>query len=53
MKLKPKVIEIPAGSTPNQIEDLLKSNLKKGFSVVSIFNLGTKTYALLERKGVL
>jgi len=53
MKLKPKVIEIPSGSNPNQIEDLLKTQLKKGFSVVSIFPLGTKTYALLEKRGVM
>ena len=42
-----KIVEIPATTTANQIETALNNHLDKGWHLVSVFSLGTKTFAVL------
>ena len=49
MKAQSKVVEIPATSTPNQMENALNNQLNNSWNLVTIFQLGTKTYAVLIR----
>ncbi len=49
MKQEAKVIQIPAASTAAQMETALNNQLKLGFKLITVFTLGTNTYAILIR----
>ena len=50
MRIKSKVVEIPATATITQMQNALDNHLATGWELVSIFNLGTKTYAVLVKR---
>ena len=50
MRIKSKVIEIPTGTTPTQMETSLDNWLNKGWIFNQVFVFGTKTYAMLTKK---
>lgn len=49
MRQEVKVIEIPATATAAQIETALQNQTNKGWKLVAIFPLGTKTFTLMVR----
>lgn len=50
MRIKSKIIEIPAGATIAQMESVLDTYLNSGWVLMEVFNLGTKTYAILAKE---
>lgn len=49
MKQEAKVVQIPPASTAAQMENALNNQLKLGFKLITVFTLGTNTYAVLVR----
>lgn len=49
MRIKSKIIEIPTNATINQMENALDTWLNQGWELKEVFNLGTKTYAVLAK----
>jgi len=49
MRQVSKVVEIPLATTAAQMETSLNTQLNKGWQLISIFSLGTKTFAILIR----
>ena len=47
MRLKSKVIEIPANATIAQMESALDTHLNNGWELKSVFTLATKVYAII------
>ena len=49
MKKESKVIEIPRTSTAQQMETALNVWMSDGWLLIQVFDLGSKTYAVLAR----
>ena len=49
MKQEVKVVEIPATATAVQMETALQNQTNKGWQLVAVFPLGTKTFVVLVR----
>lgn len=49
MRYQTKIVEIPSGSTKEQIETALNNLTKQGWELVLIQEIGTKYYAILRR----
>ena len=49
MKQQAKVVLIPQTATAAQMESALNNHLNAGWKLISIFNLGTNTFAILVR----
>ena len=50
MRIKSKVIEIPTNSTIAQMENALDNFLNVGWTLSSVFTLGTKVYAIIIKQ---
>ena len=50
MRQIPKVVQIPTNTTEAQMENALSNLLNSGWELVAVFNLGTKTFAILVRE---
>lgn len=48
-KSKSKVVEIPAAATPAQMEAALDAHLNNDWNLVSVFQLGTKTFVIMVK----
>jgi hypothetical protein len=49
MRWQSKIIEIPSGSTREQIETALDTATKQGWQLVQIVQIGTKVYAIMKK----
>lgn len=49
MKQQAKVVLVPQTATAAQIENALNNHLNAGWKLISIFTLGTNTFAVLIR----
>lgn len=49
MKKQAKVIEIPRTATEAQMETALNQYMSKGWMLIQVFDLGSKTFAVLAR----
>ena len=49
MKQKSKCVQIATASTPGEVETTLDVWLGQGWTLVSVFNIGAKVYAVLIR----
>ena len=49
MKSRIKIIQIPSGSTRQQIEEGINNALSKGWQFVQFITVGTNMYVILQR----
>jgi hypothetical protein len=49
MRIKSKVISVPATATATQIENALDTHLNNGWKLVGIYIIGANIYAILTR----
>jgi len=49
MRIKSKVIVVPANTTATQMENALDTHLNNGWRLIGLYQVGTNIYAILTR----